>query len=296
MTETLTGELIAHRIVGDDFFSIATIRTKEKSVPATGKLLGAEIGDTVQVEGIWNVHKKYGKQFKVQECNVLLPRSDNGVIAWMAGRLKNVGKARAVVMLKHFGGAEALWKVIEDTPGRLTEVKGITSARADEIVEAYARFVHDRDRMIQFKRWGLTDNQIAKMVAKWGDESEARLRKNPYELAKHIDGFGFIKADAIAQRMGVPKDAPPRIQCGLRHTMTQAAGHGHVYVPSGKLVKMAADKVLRIDSSHVAKELKLMRKAGELVQHGKRTFMRHLNEFEQVCADRIKALLSQREG
>lgn len=295
MTEMLTGELVAHRIVGDDFFSLATLRTKENgTVAAVGKLLGAELGDTIQVEGIWNDHATYGLQFKVRECMVLLPCSDNGVIAWMAGRLKNVGKSRAELMLKHFGGAEKLWKVIEDEPARLAEVKGITEKRVDEIVEAYARFVHDRDRMIQFKRWGMTDNQIAKVVAKWGEESEARMKKNPYELVKYVDGFGFIKADMIAQRMGVPKDASPRIQCGLRHTMEQAAGHGHVYVPSGKLVKMAANKVLRVDSALVAKELKLMRKAGELVQHGKRTFMRHLDKFEQLCADRIKALLSQR--
>lgn len=295
MTETLTGELVAHRVVGEDFFSIATLRTDSGAVAAVGKLLGAELGDTVRVDGIWSDHKSYGRQFRVRDCIVLLPCSDNGVIAWMAGRLKNVGRQRAQEMLAHFGSADSLWSVIENEPSRLAEVRGITDARAAEIADAYARFVHERDRMIQFKRWGLTDHQTAKVISKWGDDAEARLKANPYELATHVDGFGFIKADAIAQRMGVPKDAPPRIQCGLRHTMTQAAGHGHCYVASGKLVKMAAERVLRIDSGLVAKELKLMRKSGELVQHGKRTFLRHLNEHEQLCADRIRALLGQRK-
>jgi len=292
---TITGELTAHRVVGQDFWSIATVQTKDiGSISATGKLLGAELGDTIELEGFWDTHKTFGKQFKVRECKVLLPRSDNGVIAWLAGRLKHVGKARAEEMLAHFGGAEALWSVIENTPERLTEVKGITPARVDEISEAYARFSFDRDRIIRFKRWGMTDNQIAKVVARWGDEAEDRLIANPYQLADLVDGFGFIKSDAIAQRMGVPKDAVPRIQCGLMHTMRQAAGHGHCYVSSGKLVTMAADKVLRIDGALVAKELAIMKKSGELVQHGKRTFLRVLNHYEQICADRIRALLEQR--
>lgn len=297
MTETVSGELVSHRVVGEDFWSIAKVRTKEHGeITAVGKLLGAELGDTIELEGIWDHHKTFGKQFRVRECMVLLPRSDNGVIAWLSSRLKHVGKSRAEEMLKHFGGAEGLWKAIEDTPERLTEIKGISAERVDEIVEAYQRFRADRDRIIRFKRWGMTDNQIAKVIAKWGDEAEARMRANPYELAYFVDGFGFIKADAIAQRMGVPLDASPRIQCGLTHTMKQAAGHGHCYVASGKLVRIAADKVLRIDGDIVAKELAIMKKSGALVQHGARTFMRYLNEHERICADRIRAFLAQRKA
>lgn len=296
MTDTITGELVAHRVVGADFWSIATIKTRDQgSVAATGKLLGAEIGDTVEVEGIWNDSKKYGRQFKVRDCIVLLPNTDNGVVAWLSGRLKNIGRSRAEEMLAHFGGAESLWDVIENAPARLVEVKGITSERVDEIVESYAKFRHDRDRIIRFKRWGMTDNQIAKVIAKWADESEAKMRENPYALADFVDGFGFIKADKIAQRMGVPRDSESRIRCGLRHTMKQAEGHGHCYMPSGKLVKMAADKVLRIDGKLVAKELAIMKKSGELVQHGKRTFTRHLDKHEAICAERIAALLAQRK-
>lgn len=296
MTEKLVGELTAHRVAGENFWSIAKIRTKDQGeVTAVGKLLGAELGDTVEIEGFWDIHKSFGKQFHVRDCIVVLPQSDNGVIAWISGRLKHVGRQRAEEMLAHFGGAEALWDVIEKTPERLVEINGITEKRVAEIVDAYQRFRAERDRMIRFKRWGMTDHQISKVISKWGDESEERMKANPYELADFVDGFGFIKADMIAQRMGVPKDASPRVQCGLMHAMKQAAGHGNCYVPSGKLVTIASEKVLRIDGKIVAKELAIMKKAGALVQHGKRTFMRHLNDHEQICADRIRALLSQRK-
>lgn len=295
MTETITGELTAHRIVGEDFWSIATLRTRDRgSVQLTGKLLGVTIGDSVSVEGMWTTHPKFGEQFKVKDAIVVLPSSDVGVVAWISSKLKHVGPERAREMLRHFGGADALWKTIETDPNRLTEISGITPARVVEICEAYATFHADRDRMIRFKRWGLTDGQIAKVLARWGDETEDKMKANPYSLAEFVDGFGFIKADAVAQKMGVPQDAQPRVQCGLQHAMKEAAGFGHCFVPSGKLVTMAADKVLRIDSAIVAKELAIMRKAGDLVQHGSRTFLRKLDFFEGACADRINAMLSQR--
>ena len=304
--ETITGELVAHRVVGESFWSIATVRlgpgaydglsgAAGNTVPAVGKLLGAQLGDTVELEGYWDVHKKFGRQFKVRTCRVVVPQSDNGVIAWLSMRLPNVGRGRARAMLDHFGGAEALWRVVEDEPARLVEVAGITAERADQIVDAYVRFRAERDRMIRFRRWGLTPHQVSQMLMAWGDDAEAKLRDNPYELAKHVDGFGFLRADVIAERMGVPRDSVPRIECGLHHTMEQATGHGHVYVATGKLVKLAAEKVLRLDGDKVALHLAIMRKRGDFVQHGKRTFTRRLNRHEQRCADAVRAFLAQRK-
>lgn len=293
--DTIAGELIQHRIVGEDFWSLATVRTDDGPVPAVGKLLGVQIGDSVELDGEWSTHKKFGRQFRVSASRVTVPQTDNGVISWLAMRLPNVGAARARAMLDHFGGAHRLWRIIEHDAARLAEVDGVTPERVASIVDAYHKFREERDRMIRFRSWGMTENQIAKMLAKWGPSAEDRLRENPYQLADLVDGFGFLKSDAIAQRMGIPKDSVGRIECGLRHTMRQATGHGHCYVATGKLVSIAAEKVLRIDGDLVARHLGMMRKRGEFVQHGARTFTRALNRDEKRCADMIRALLEQRE-
>lgn len=297
MPETITGELVAHRVVGRDFWSIATIKTRDAGkVPAVGKLLGADLGDSVELEGEWSDHPTFGRQFKVSACAVVAPQTDAGVIAWLSSKLPHVGAARARAMIDHFGGPAELWEIIETAPARLVEVHGITAARVSDVVDAYLRFRYDRDRMVRFRGWGMTEYQIARILAVWGDEAEEKLRENPYELARVVDGFGFLRADAIAQRMGVPKDSTARIECGLAHTMAQAAGHGHTYVPTGKLVKIAAEKVLRIEADPVALQLKKMRLRGELVAHGKKTFSRGLNEAEKQCADAIRAFLEIRKG
>lgn len=297
--ETITGELIQHRIVGDDFWSIATVRASDGTVPVVGKLLGVQVGDTIEIEGQWNEHPRFGHQFKVSVCRVAIPQTDNGAIAWLAMRLPGIGGGRARVLLDHFGSAAGLWEAIEQTPERLAEVKGITSKRAHEIAAAYEHFREERDRMIRFRAWGMTENQVARMLAVWKDSqgdpwgalAERNLRANPYALADLVDGFGFLRADAIAQRMGVPLDSVGRIECGLKHTMKQATGSGHCYVPTGKLVNIAADKVLRLAPSIVAKHLAIMKERGAFVQHGGRVFTARLNAHERTCADRIRALL-----
>ena len=302
----VTGELIAHRIVGRDFWSIATIKRTDAANPgahvaAVGKLLGADVGDTVELEGSWSTHPKFGRQYKVRSCRVTVPQSDSGVTAWLSAKLPGVGRVTARALLDHFGGAQGLWKAVEDAPASLSEVRGITGAKAARISEAYLAARGDRDRMIQFRQWGFTENQIAAVVAKHGDDATTRIRDNPYTMALSegkggIKGFGFLRADSIAQRMGIAPDCPHRIECGIQHTLTMAEGHGHCYVPMGKLVKMAADKVLRIDGDAVALRAAIMRKRGALVQHGTRTFSRRLNLDERRCADGIRRLLAAGGG
>ena len=281
--------------MGDDFWSLATLKTSDGQAPLVGKLLGVQVGDSIEVDGEWSTHARFGKQFRVVCSRVTVPQTDNGTVLWIASRLPNVGETRARALLDHFGGAPALWHCIETDPQRLAEVDGVTVERVASIVDAYNAFRDERDRMIRFRGWGMTENQVARMLIAWGDKAEAKLRANPYALAEVVDGFGFLRADAIAQRMGIEKTNAARIECGLRHTMKEATGSGHCYVPTGKLVSIAAEKVLRIDGDTVALHLAIMKGRGEFVQHGKRTFTRALNHHEQRCADRIRAMLSQRK-
>jgi len=296
-TETIEGTLEAHRVVAGDFFAIATMKTDNGPIACVGKFVGAKPGDSIEAEGFWNTHPTYGRQFKVSRVRVLTPQSDNGVIAWLTSRLPNIGEGRARAMLDHFDGVDGLWKCIEKTPERLSEVKGITSKRAEEIAEAYAAARHDRDAMIKLRRWGLTDYQISNALRAWITAQDAvnEIGANPYAMIEHVSGVGFLRADAIAQRMGIAPEDVARLRAGITYTMQQATGHGHVYVSTGKLVAMSADKVLRVNGDLVAEQVAKMKKAGTFVQHGKRTFARYLNNAERKCADKIRALLAQRE-
>lgn len=256
--ETIVGEVEELRILGRDFFGSAKVRPgKGPAIAVVGKLLGVQPGDSVEVVGCWATHDKYGRQFKVRSMKTLVPRDASGVVAWLASRLPQLGPNRARALVEHLG-VEGVWHVIENEPDRLLEVHGITPARRDEIVRAYHEHRAERDRIVRFKTWGLTDSQIAKVLDQWGDKAEKMLRENPFALIADVHGFGFARADAVAQRMGLAPDSPARIRAGLVDVMRQALEAGHCYVPRPALVSMAS-RLLGLPADPVWAEL---RKAG----------------------------------
>ena len=286
--ETITGEVESIRVVGDDFFAIAQVRHASGVATVVGKLLGAQDRDAVEVRGCWSQHPKWGRQFKAREVMVTVPRSEAGAVAWIASRLPQVGHERAVELVQRFGAAR-LWEVLEERPDELLEVPGITAKRRDAIVEAYRRHKHERDRMIRLKGWGLTDHQIGLATSAFGERVEEVLRDNPYALADQVHGFGFKRADRIARRMGLGLDAPPRIRAGLVHVLEEAAGHGHAYVPRGKLIALAA-KLLEVSEQDVRPHVRAVVEAGHAVEHRGRLYRPSLHHAERSVAEGVRAL------
>lgn len=255
--ETIVGEILETKILGGDFFGRATIKpAKGPSILAVGKLLGVQAGDTVEVRGASTTHERWGTQFKIQSIKTVSPRDASGVVGWMDARLPHLGKTRARAIVERFG-VEGVWHVIEHEPDRLLEIDGITPARRDMIVEAYHTHRHERDRVVLFKSWGLTDGQIAHVLGQWGKNAEERVRSNPYDLAEHVHGFGFTRADAVAQRMGLPLDAPARVRAGLMHMLKEARERGHTFLWTPALIKMTA-KLLCVPETVCAPELRAL--------------------------------------
>jgi exodeoxyribonuclease V alpha subunit len=261
--DTITGEITSQKILGSDFFGRATVRLTKGSAMVVGKLLGVQEGDTVEVTGVWDENAKYGKQFKARTIKTVVPRDASGVVGWMQARLPNLGRARAQSIVERFG-IEGVWDVIEREPDRLLEIDGITPARRDMIVSAYHEHRGERDRVVRFKSWGLTDGQIARVLGEWGARAEERIRENPYALAEHVHGFGFLRADTIARRMGLPADAPARIRAGLMHVLAEASERGHTFLWTPALVKMTAKLLGLANESVCSPELRALLEAGRI--------------------------------
>lgn len=262
--DTLIGEILDTRILGGDFFGRATVKPLNGGARVTvvGKLLGVGPGDTVEVTGVYTRHERFGEQFKLTTIRATSPKDAAGVVGWMSSRLPNLGKTRALALVERFG-IDGIWTVIEREPQRLLEVAGITPARADEIVAAYNAHRHERDRMVTFKGWGLTDGQIARVLEQWGMRAEERIRENPYELAEHVHGFGFARADVVARKMGLALDAPARVRAGLLHVLGEACERGHTFLWTPALIKMTA-KLLGVVEKTCAPELRALLEQGRI--------------------------------
>jgi exodeoxyribonuclease V alpha subunit len=298
MTETVRGELLDFRVVGSDFWGFGQLRTLHDGgvVKLTGKLLGANVGDTLEVEGV-HATGKYGAEFKVRGCRVILPADAAGVVGWLAAKLPQISSRRAEQLVERFG-VDGLWRVLDAGDVEpLCAVDGITPRRAGEILTAYLLHKGERDRFVQLRGWGLTDHQIAKVIERWGEHAEQQISDNPYRLIEEVKGFGWERADAVALRMGLRRDDPARLCAGLVHAMGIATQAGHCYAASGMLVSVAAKKICQVDDERALyAALDMLVSAGKLVRLEQHVYLPHIADAEGKLAQAFARRAAAKES
>jgi exodeoxyribonuclease V alpha subunit len=294
----MRGEIVAWKVVRDGWGYGTLVPSGKGPAPKrgdgvriTGTLIGVRVNDSVEITGAWQ-ETKYGRDFKVRECTVVRDESAQGAVKWMASEFPGIGAARAVELQKLFG--DKLWHVIEHEHARLAEVKGITPERAKEIHDAYERVKHKREHMVLLRGWGLTDNQINQCLVEWTtlDKVIAKLRENPYLLCQHVYGFGFMRADAIALKMGTPANAPERVKAGIEYALDEAITVGHCFVWGRKLQEEAV-KLLGINEQMVAQGIRLASASGRVARRGARIYVRRMDTAERELAGGLAELIGK---
>lgn len=295
--EQLRGQVLEARVLGADYWGKAEVRLlgsgsaemAPKGVATiVGKLLQVKPGDTVEAFGQWVSHARYGWQFKARRIDRALASEVSGVVAWIEARLPQLGRNRATALVERFG-VPGIWEVLEGDGQELLEVGGITPARQRAILEAYAEHRVERDRMVRLRGWGLSDHQIAVLQSEWGERADEAIAADPYWLLDHVPGFGFRRADAVASRMGVAADAPPRIAAGVTHFLRSAAEAGHIYVPRSKAVNVIAGvKILGgVELRKVDDQIDRMVRHGRVVFERGRIALPELWQAEMRAAARL---------
>lgn len=304
--EIISGQVETLRLYRDSWGVMRLLSgSANERTDVVGTLLGFDVGDTVEVEGAWENHPRFGERFKARAIRVLVPTDASGAIAWLRGRMPQIGRRLATEMVERWG-LPGLWDVLAERPHELASenggLRGITPERARRIGEAYRAHRAERDRMVELKRWQLTDNQIAKLTAAWGDRVIDRLREDPYAAIEHVDGFGWARADDLARRMGLPAAHPSRIRAALLHVLDEAAGAGHCYVPLPKLVAVAQKHLCRdgragtdgVTEAAIRREGNVLLDAGKLVVSGPwRVYAADIAEAEERVAANVLRLLGR---
>lgn len=304
MAETISGQVERVSIKREGWGTLDVLYgSARETATVTGHPLGVKKGDTVEVVGAWTKHPKYGPQFKADKIRVVAPSDAIGAIEWICSRLPRVGRKRATEMIARWPLPE-IWAVLASRPGELVVIDGITPQTAARIGAAYRKVEGERERIVALRGWGLSDRQAARVVEKWGADALERLRANPYLLAEQIDGFGFLRSDAVAMRMGLALDHPMRVRAALGHLLKEAKSAGHTFVPAGKLIAMTA-KLLAgaVTEQAVLREGRAVIQAGKMVQREARggeathIYAPALDAAEQAVADAVKRLgRSKRDG
>lgn len=221
--------------------------------------------DRITIEGEWVRNEKYGRQFQATTIEVTKPKTVAGIEKYLAsGILKGVGEATAKRIVEAFG--EDVFKVIEEHPERLKEVKGLGKQRIGEILSKMTAEKTVRDIMVFLHSNGVTTSKARKIFDTYGSKAVHVLKKNPYILCDDVYGIGFITADEIAGKLGVEQNSLMRAQAGVNYVLREACeSDGHCFLPRSELIKEAHD-LLDIDNAIVEDAISEEVLAGNLVE------------------------------
>ena len=209
-------------------------------------------GENIEAQGEYTEHPTYGQQFKVISFEEKAPEDEEAIERYLgSGAIKGIGLAMAARIVRRF--KEDTFRIIEEEPERLAEIKGISNRKAMEIASQVNEKRDLRQAMIFLQQYGITMNLAVKVYQAYGQDVYGIIRENPYRLADDIDGVGFRTADEIAARVGIRMDSDFRVRSGILYTLLQASGEGHTYLPETELTPRAS-KLLNVTAEQVEKQ------------------------------------------
>ena len=265
------------------------VEGQRERIAIVGAIASIQEGESIEVEGVWTNHPKYGKQLKVERYKAVYPSTLEGMQKYLgSGLIKGVGPRSAKRIVEHFG-AETL-DIIDADPHRLAEVPKLGKKKVELIAEAWDEQRQIKDVMVFLQSHGITTGYAVKIFKTYGQEAIQKVRSDPYRLERDVDGIGFRIADRIAQRLGLGHDAPERVQAGIRYLLSEAADEGHVYLPAVEMMERAVE-ILEINAELLPPALEALRTSDGAVTEDLRYYLPPLHRSEVGAASSLKRLL-----
>ncbi len=231
-------------------FTVCDINYNEDLVTAVGYMPYLSAGETVKLTGQWSTHIEYGEQLKVKYYEKILPSTATMILKYLSsGVIKGIRESTAKKIIEKFG--EQALEVIENTPRKLSEIKGISVKKADEIGQAFFEQSRIRNVVMFLQQFGVTPNFAIKAYKRFGNDTVKLVKSNPYILSDEITGISFRTVDKIATSIGIELNSVNRIKAGIRYILSFNSMSGHTCLPKEVLIKTSAE-MLRVSEDEVS--------------------------------------------
>lgn len=228
----------------DNGYSVFIVIDGGDEITCVGSFQYLSEGEYLHMEGEYTEHPTYGEQLRVIKYEIKMPDDSASIEKYLgSGAIKGIGPAMAKRIVTMFG--EDTFKIMEEEPERLINVRGISEKKAMEISDQVQEKRDMRKAMIFLQQYGINLNLGVKIYKEYGQSMYNILKENPYKLADDIDGVGFKIADEIASRIGISTDSDYRIKSGIIYALSQAAINGHTYLPKENLINSVRE-ILRL--------------------------------------------------
>ena len=235
----------------DNGYTVFDIKYKGEHVTCVGSISYINAGEFITANGEFVQHAIYDMQFSIKSYEFKTPDDEKSVRRYLSsGAIKGIGEKMAERIVNTF--KEDTFRIMEEEPERLAEIKGISMTKAMDIA---AQLVDKRDMrkaMIFLQDYGINMNLANKIYSHYGQSIYTIIKQNPYKLADDIDGIGFKIADDIAVKVGIRVDSDFRIKSGIFYILQQASMQGHIYLPMEEL-EVGVKGLLLIDIPDIEK-------------------------------------------
>ncbi len=234
-------------------YTVLNLKNEEGEVTCVGSFHYIEEGELLSLTGEYTTHRLYGVQFKVESSEVCEPEDLVSIEKYLgSGAIKGIGAALAGKIVQKF--REDTFRIIEEEPERLAEIKGISERKAREISAQVEEKRDMRQAMIYLQKYGISTTLAAKIYQHYGQNVYRVIEENPYQLADHVSGVGFKIADEIASKVGIHADSDYRIRSGIFYTLLQSVNEGHVYLKQEPLLRRTSE-LLGVEIQNIEKYL-----------------------------------------
>ena len=281
--ETING-YVEHIIFqnSENGYTVMELAVEGETLTCVGSCKGLTQGESIEAQGDFVEHPLYGRQFKLSSFRVEAPKDSVSMERYLgSGAVKGVGAALAARIVKKFGNDT--FRIIEEEPERLAEIKGISERKAREIAVQMEERRDLRDALVYLQQYGISNALAVKIYNTYGMTLYRIMKENPYRLAEDINGVGFRLADELAAKIGIHTDSDYRIRSGILYTLLQASGEGHTYLPLPLLLDRAG-ALLGLPQDAVRPQLDNLMMDKKLIIKGEAVFAATYYYTELNCA------------
>ena len=287
--ETVSG-YVEHIIFqnNENGYTVMNLMTEGSEVVCVGMGKGLTQGENIQVQGEYVEHPVYGTQLKMASFQVVVPKDSLGMERYLgSGAIKGVGPSLAARIVRQFG--DDTFRIIEEEPERLAEVKGVSQRKARDIAVQMEEKRDLRDALVFLQQYGISNTLAVKIYETYGGGLYGVMKENPYRLAEDIHGIGFKLADELAAKIGIHTDSDYRIRSGIFYTLMQTVGEGHCYFPMEALLERA-ERLLGVAREYIRPQMDNLMMDKKLVIKGDQVFATSYYYAELNCARMLQEL------
>ena len=275
-------------------WTVLLLKSGKDYTTATGQIEDIEVGDEIELDGEFVVHKVYGEQFKFENYKKLLPKTNSALIQYIADNIKGVGKKTATNIINTFGD-DAI-NVIRFNPEKLREVKGLNLEKIENL-NTFFNEEWDKWNSIEYlSNLGISVLVASRIYKALCNETIKVVKENPYSLISFVKSIDFKLVDEIGKKLGLSLDNEDRIDTGILYALGKVTEFGHTCIDLDKLVDYSMS-ILNVDEQDIINgiaRLKFMQKIyTEDINQKEFVFRRSLYLAEENIAKSIIAKTRQ---